>query len=179
MSDLNSLSPARQRAISLGRRVDWIITLAILFVAVGFIWMLRDLPHRATAFPWFITVSILAAGGKYAVGKWRNPGAWDDLYDPGHEVEHGEELDTGPGYVVPYLRSVLKAFAVFLTLVVSVILFGLDMAVPAFVLLALWLGGEGKVTAILSAVAFWAIVRFVFGTLMSINLPDGVLALPF
>lgn len=174
MPDLNELSPERRDAIGFGRRIDWIITVAILVIAVVFIYMLQSLPQRATFFPWFITISILTVGSVYIAGKFRLPGRWDAQYDPATEVEHGEH-DTGPAFLVPYRRKILRALAIFLGLAIAAILVGPKFAVPIFVALALWLSGENRTAAVLSGIGFWVVVHFVFGGLMSINLPAGYL----
>lgn len=174
MPDLNGLSPERRKAIGFGRRIDWIITVVILVIAVVFIYMLQSLPQRATFFPWFITISILSVGAVYITGKFRLPGRWDAQYDPATEVEHGEH-DTGPAFLVPYGRNILHALGIFLGLTISATLVGPKFAVPIFVALALWMSGENKIAAVLSGIGFWLVVHFIFGRLMSINLPTGYL----
>lgn len=174
MPDLNGLSTERRKAIRFGRRFDWIITVTILVIAVVFIYMLQSLPQRATFFPWFITISIVSVGAVYITGKFRLPGRWDALYDPATEIEYGEH-DTGPAFLVPYGRNVLRALAIFLGLAIAAILIGPKFAVPIFVALALWLSGENRIAAVLSGIGFWLVVHFIFGRLMSINLPAGYL----
>ena len=175
MSDLNGLPPDRLAAIRFGRRADWIITVAILVIAVVFIYMLQDLPQRATFFPWFITICVVLVVLIYSAGKLRDPGRWDLQYDPAAETAHGAEKDTGPPFLVPHRRGILRAIAVFLGVVIASLALGPKIAVPAFVALGLWFNGENKVAAVLSGIAFWAVVHFVFGIMMSINLPPGVL----
>lgn len=175
MSDLKDLPQDSRAAIRFGRQVDWTITIVIMVVAVVFILLLQSLPLRATFFPWFITISILTVGSVYAVGKLRNPARWDAHYDPEAEQEHGEERDTGPAFLVPYRFGILRALAIFIALVLGTIALGPKFAVPIFVTLALWLNGENKIAAVLSGLGFWLVIQFVFGKMMSINLPVGYL----
>lgn len=179
MPQLSELPHSRQAAIRFGRRADWIIAAVIMVVAVGFIYLLRNLPQRATFFPWFITISILTVGTAYAVGKLRSPSKWDAQYDPETETEHGEH-DTGPAFLVPYMRGIARALAIFAGLVLATIAFGPEFAVPVFLAGSLWIAGENRLVAVLSGAGFWLVIHYVFGSFMSINLPVGFLvaALP-
>lgn len=175
MRDLIDLSEYRRKPIQFGRRVDWAIHIAIVLIGVLFIWMLQSLPQRATFFPWFITISILIVGTAYGIGKIRYPGKWDGQYDPETEGEHGAEIDTGPAYLVPYKTAILKAFVMFLGLVLFTMAMGSKISVPLFVAFMLWLNGENKIGAVVSGVAFWLAIHFIFFKAMSINLPTGYL----
>lgn len=170
----SEMTEERRAAIRFGRRGDWIIAVTIMVIAIVFIYLLQSLPVRAKFYPWFITISVMLVGGVYAFIKLRNPAVWDAQYDPAIEMEQGER-DTGPAYLVPHLRAVLRVFAVFLALVLAALALGPKIAVPIFVTLALWMNGENKVVAVLSGVAFWLVTHFVFGKAMSINLPAGFL----
>lgn len=174
MTDETPDEAKRQAAVRFGRRTDWIIALVIMALAVVFIVMLRSLPQRATFFPWFITISIMLVGGFYALTKLRKPDIWDALYDPYGGPDQGIG-DTGPAFLVHYGRGILKWLAIFLAVILGAILIGPKYAVPVFVAAALWLGGENKILALASGVAFWMVIHFVFGQAMSINLPIGAL----
>ena len=168
MTDPDDLSPERRAAIGFGRKADWIMAVTIMVIAVVFIWMLQPLPQRATFFPWFITISILIIGTVYGVGKLRNPARWDAEYDP--EEEFG---DTGPPFLVEFRAGILRALVVFVCLIAGTMAFGPKLAVPVFVTIALWLNKENRIVAVLSGIAFWLAIHFVFGKSMSINLPTG------
>lgn len=168
------MTPLRQKAIAFGRRLDWILTATIVLIAIVFIYMLQDLPQRATFFPWFITISIMIIATSYTVGKLRNPAKWDAHYNP--MVDEDEvETDVGPTYIVAHTRGILIATATFIALILATMLIGPLYAVPVFVALSLALNGENKIVALLSGIGFWMVIHFIFGDAMSINLPTGYL----
>lgn len=167
------ISTARHTAIQFGRTGDWIIAVVIIVSAMLFIYMLWDLPERAVFYPSFITISIMVVGGFYTINKIRRPDAWDAQYDP-KIVSAKADADTGPAYLVPHLRAILRVFAVFIGFVCFTILLGPKFAVPAFVTLALWFNGENKLVAVGSGLVFFLIIHLVFGQFMSINLPIGI-----
>lgn len=168
------MTPQRERAIALGRRIDWILTALIVFIAIGFIYMLQSLPQRATFFPWFITISIVVIATTYTIGKLRDPAKWDEHYNP-RLGEDDIDVDTGPAFIVDHVQGIIRATVTFVLLVLGTMMIGPVFAVPIFVTISLWLNGENKIVAILSGIGFWMIVHFVFGEFMSINLPTGYL----
>lgn len=172
------MSRVREQAIKLGRRIDWILTAGIVIVAIVFIYMLQDLPQRATFFPWFITAAILLIAAVYSYGKFRKPGKWDAHFAP--EIgKDGIEPDVGPTFIIGHKRGILIAVVSFVALVLTTMAIGPEFAVPLFVTVSLALNGENKIVAVLSGVAFWLIIHFVFGDFMSINVPTGYLSLPW
>lgn len=162
----------RQASILLGRRVDLTITLLIMVIAVVFIYLLQSLPERATFFPWFITISIMFVGSIYLTGKVRDPARWDNQYDPEAEAEHVEN-DLGPAYLVEYRSGVARASITFLLLILVTFAIGPKYSVPIFVTVMLLIGKENKIVAVLSGIFFLVITEYVFGNIMSINLPTG------
>jgi hypothetical protein len=174
VSESENFNQKRQRAIDVGRKIDWIIAISIVLIAITFIFMLFPLPQRATFFPWFITISMVLFGSVYVFHKLRKPNIWDELYSPNPE-SNSAEIDTGPAYLLPYWGGIFKAFAMFLGVVIAAIAIGPKWAVPLFVTAALWISGERKLLAVGSGLMFWLIVHFVFNKAMSINLPEGLL----
>lgn len=172
------MTPERLATIRFGRRFDWVIALVIMVIAIGFIAMLQSLPQRATFFPWFITISIMLIGGIYCAGKIRRPDRWDGLYDPEADLDAGD-VDTGPVFLFEHRRGILRFIAIFVGLILATMALGPEIAVPAFLAVMLWAGGESRIVAILSGVAFWLAIHFVFGDFMSINLPPGYLTETF
>lgn len=168
------MTEERMRAIILGRRADWIITIAIMVLAIIFIYLLQSLPERATFFPWFITTSIMLIGGIYSYGKWKRKDRWDAQYDPQAEVGAAES-DTGPAFIVQYWRGIIKSLGTFFALIFATIILGPEFSVPLFVTASLWFNKESKIVAVLSGIGFWLVIHFVFGDFMSINLPTGYL----
>lgn len=164
-------SETQPLSVKFGRRFDLIITLTILITAILFIYMLMDLPERATFFPWFITISIVLVAAIYLTSKYRNPSRWDEQYLP--DDENPSDQDLGPAYLIAYGRSILRILLIFLGLVITTLALGQTYAVPLFVVIMLWVGKENKLVAIASGLLFYIIIRFVFGDMMSINLPVG------
>lgn len=162
----------REESIQFGRRVDWTIAAIILIIAILFIYMLQSLPERATFFPWFITISIMIVSGIYMYGKIKKPEIWDDLYDPEAELDLAEN-DIGPPFIVAYKKQIARTLLIFSTLIFVTFLIGPKYSVPIFVTAMLWMSKENKIVAILSGIFFWIVIEFIFGNIMSINLPVG------
>ena len=174
MVDPNQSNAEVPKSVRFGRRVDWTLAIIIIVIGIVFIYLLQSLPQRATFFPWFITISIVIVGAVYTIGKWTRPSRWDAQYLPPDGVEEGN-VDTGPAYLVPYMGRIVRSMLIFMAAVVAAIMIGPKFAVPIFVTVTLIMGGENKIGALISGVGFFLVIHYVFGEVMTINLPKGVL----
>lgn len=171
LSNAQSKGEKASPSVLLGRRIDLALTLIIMVIAIVFIYLLQSLPIRATFFPWFITISIMCVGTFYLIGKYKAPAKWDDQYVA--KQDNPKDQDLGPAYFLAYRDGILRTIFVFFCLVIATFAFGQKFAVPLFLTIMLWTAKENKIVAILSGLFFFVIIEFVFGGLMSINLPVG------
>jgi Tripartite tricarboxylate transporter TctB family len=168
------MTPERLRPIMLGRKADWILMAILFFVLIIYIAIVQHLTWRATAFPWFITFSMLLVLGLYALSKWRKPSVWDEIYDPEHESMQADG-DTGPDYLMQNAKGVKRSLIGFLAITALTMLLGPVYAIPLFVGGYLYLQGENKIFAAVSLVALWLVMHYGFAGAMHINLPAGFL----
>ncbi len=166
-------APDPARLIRLGRRLDWALTVALFVIAIWFVYMLRDLPVRATVFPWFIAGSMVIVAILYAIGKLRRPDRWDHCYEVPEETI--DEAALGPAHLLQRAPQIGIALAAFIGLSLLIYLIGHEYAVPIFVAAYLLVRRENWIVAVVSGLALWALIHFVFSDFMSINLPAGTL----
>jgi hypothetical protein len=151
------------------RSVTWWIGIAMIVLTI--IVMAESAPWSmgGKLFPWLIGSGVLITAGLHSIlGVFQGVKLAEDEDDAQDGAEHTEpeKLD---------LRRVWSVFMSVVAVLVAVPLVGLQIAVPAYILLFMKLNGETLTLAVTLALVIWGFIFFVLEGVIHVVFPQALI----